>query len=94
MAKDDEPRSAVTVIDTSARIIEGELMLKSALTWKPRYFVLRNGRLQYFGTRGEARVRGELELGEGARVVECDRRPHAIQARRGTLSRLSVCLLC
>ena len=84
MAKGEERDpvpTTVTVVDTPAGVIEGELYKKSAVAWKLRYFVLRNARLQYFAKRGDTEVRGELELGEGARLVEYDKRPFAFQAR-------------
>ena len=84
MAKGEERDpvpTTVTVVDTPAGVIEGELYKKSAVAWKLRYFVLRNARLQYFAKRGDTKVRGELELGEGARLVEYDKRPFAFQVR-------------
>ena len=84
MAKGEERDpvpTTVTVVDTPAGVIEGELYKKSAMAWKLRYFVLRDARLQYFAKRGDTKVRGELELGEGARLVEYDKRPFAFQVR-------------
>ena len=74
-------RGAMAIVDETGLIIEGELSKKSAMTWKRRYFELRDGRMAYFAKRGDTKVRGELELTEHAKVVDYDRRAHAFQVR-------------
>ena len=76
-----DPPSTVTDVDHERHTIEGELYKKSALTWKPRYFVFGDGRLQYFASRGDGKVRGELEFTHRSTIIEFDKRPFSFQVR-------------
>ena len=60
-------------------IKEGRLFKRGSVSWKTRYFVLRDSTLSYYAKAGDDKPRGELPLDAQSEVTDYPKRPYSFQ---------------
>mmetsp|Transcript_70294 Transcript_70294/g.161267 ORF Transcript_70294/g.161267 Transcript_70294/m.161267 type:complete len:490 (-) Transcript_70294:141-1610(-) len=59
--------------------LEGFLTKKGGVSWKKRYFMMKDHTITYFSKQGDAKPRGRMVLNSDSRVTNLPSRPNAFQ---------------